>query len=427
MVGTLGTESMSGVSIVNQFIFVFNLLIFGSISAAGIYVAQFYGSRDSDGLRYSFRFKFLITLIAATIGTLILLIFHEQLINLFLHDSESTGDLALTLDFGKEYLFVMLIGLIPYAVSQVYASTLRETGEVVLPMISSIVAVVSNFILNFVLIFGYLGLPALGVKGAAIATVASRFIELLVLVIYSHKNSSRFEYLKGLYSSFKIPKKLFKEIILKGIPLICNEFLFGLALTMRNQCYSTRGLDAVAALNISSTIFNLFSVVYISLGSSIAIIVGNKLGEGCIEEAKDKDRKLIAFSVIMGVILTMLMIICSLFYPHIYKTTDDVKNLASFMMITSGLTMPFCAFSNASYFTLRSGGKVLITILFDSVYMWTVVMPTAIIFAYLTRIDIILLFLICQSTDIFKTVFGAVLLKRGTWANAIVADKELKE
>ncbi len=421
MVGRLGTEAMSGVSIVNQFIFIFNLLVFGSIAAAGIYIAQYFGLGDENGLRYTFRFKFWITAIAAILGTLVMLIFHEQLIGLFLHESDSTGDLALTLRYGKEYLFIMLIGLVPYAISQVYASTLRETGEVVVPMVSCIVAVFTNFALNILLIFGYLGFPALGVKGAAVATVVSRFVELFILIIYAHRNSNRFTYLKRAFASLKIPRALFGEISIKGIPLLFNEFLWAIAMTMRNQCYSTRGLDVVAAQNISATVFNLFNVVYMSLGAAIAIIIGNLLGAGKIDEAKEKTKKLIAFSVFMGCLIATVMMLSSLFFPNIYNTTDNVRHIASYMMIISGLTMPFCAFANAAYFTLRSGGKVFITILFDSVYMWTVTMPISMLFAYFTEINVFALFAICQFVDTLKCVFGAILLKHGGWANVLVS------
>jgi putative MATE family efflux protein len=424
MVGTLGTESISAVTIVNQFIFVFNLMIFGSISAAGIYLAQYYGSGDENGMRYTFRFKLIITLSAAILGAAIIGIFEDGLIGLFLHESESSGNLALTLEIAKKYLGVILIGLIPYALAQAYGSTLRETGEVFVPMISSIAAVATNFVLNILLIFGLLGFPALGVVGAAIATTVSRFVELFILLIYSHKNTKRFPYIKGIYSSIKIPRALFRKIIAKGIPLLFNESLFGLAIAMRNQCYSTRGLDAVAALNIFSTIFNLFSVIYMALGTSISIIIGAKLGAGKIEEAKDEDRKLITFAVFTGFLITLIMLVASLVFPKFYNTTDEVRNIASFMIVISGLAMPFSSFSHAAYFTLRSGGRILITILFDSVYMWGVVMPVSFIFAYLTEINILTLFIICQWTDALKVIFGAILLSRAEWARAIVRKGE---
>ena len=423
MVGRLGTEAMSGVSIVNQFIFIFNLLIFGAISAAGIFTAQYYGLGDNSGIRYTFRFKLLINLIAAALGVLIFILFSGELINLFLHDAKNVGNIDLTREFGQKYLTVMLFGLIPYAISQVYASTLRETGETIVPMISCISAVVVNFVLNIVLIFGHLGFPALGVKGAAIATVASRFVELFILLIYSHMNTKRFSYLRGAFSSFKIPASLFKEISVRGIPLLFNEFLWALAMTLRNQCYSTRGLDVVAAQNISSTVFNLFNVVYMSMGAAIAIIIGNLLGAGKIEEAKEQDKKLVTFSVFLGFVITILMIGSSFFFPSIYNTEESVRSLASYMMVISGLTMPLAAYACAAYFTIRSGGKVFITILFDSVYMWLITMPVCIIFAYLTQINILWLFVICQFVDTLKCIFGAILLKRGNWAHVLVKNE----
>lgn len=424
MVGRLGTEAMSGVSIVNQFIFIFNLLIFGAISAAGIFTAQYYGLGDKIGIRDTFRFKFLINLAAGIAGVAIFLLFDEELINLFLHTSENVGDLALTLEYGKQYLLVMLIGLIPYAISQVYASTMRETGDTVMPMIASFAAVGINFVLNIVLIFGYLGAPALGVKGAAIATVVSRFAELLVLVIYAHLKNDKFSYLVGAYRSFAIPKNLFRTIMIKGIPLMLNEFFWAVAMTMRNQCYSTRGLDVVAAQNISATMFNLLSVVYISLGTAIAIIVGALLGAGKLEEAKDADRKLLVFSVLSGIAVAMILILSAFIFPRLYETTDTVRELASYMMIISALTMPFSAFANAAYFTLRTGGKVFITILFDSFYMWTVVVPTVAIFAYATNVGILALFAIGQGVDIFKVIFGGILIKRGSWLKTLVSKSD---
>ena len=424
MVGRLGTEAMSGVSIVNQFVFIFNLLIFGAISAAGIFTAQYYGLGDKIGIRDTFRFKFLINLAAGIAGVAIFLLFDEELINLFLHTSENVGDLALTLEYGKQYLLVMLIGLIPYAISQVYASTMRETGDTVMPMIASFAAVGINFVLNIVLIFGYLGAPALGVKGAAIATVVSRFAELLVLVIYAHLKKDKFSYLVGAYRSFAIPKNLFRTIMIKGIPLMLNEFFWAVAMTMRNQCYSTRGLDVVAAQNISATMFNLLSVVYISLGTAIAIIVGALLGAGKLEEAKDADRKLLVFSVLSGIAVALILILSAFIFPRLYETTDTVRELASYMMIISALTMPFSAFANAAYFTLRTGGKVFITILFDSFYMWTVVVPTVAIFAYATNVGILALFAIGQGVDIFKVIFGGILIKRGSWLKTLVSKSD---
>ena len=426
MVGRLGTEAMSGVSIVNQFVFVFNLLIFGAVSAAGIFTAQYHGIGDTEGERYTFRFKFLINVLAAVIAILAFITFDDALISMFLHDGSEQGDLALTLAYGKNYLKIMLWGMIPYAISQVYTSTMRETEQTVTPMFASVSAVLLNFVFNYILIFGKLGAPALGIEGAAIATVISRFAELAILVIWGHTNTKKCPYLIGAFRSFKIPGMLFLSIIGKGLPLMANEFFWSLAVTLRNQTYSTRGLDVVAGLNICTTVLNVFNVVYMAIGASISIIVGNLLGAGKAEEAKDADRKMLAFSVTCATCMGLILIASSHIFPMIYNTSDEVRSIAAKMMIASAVAMPFCAFAHSSYFTLRSGGQVMITLLFDSVYMWALVIPFSLFLAHLTPLTIIPFYALSQCTDIVKAWFGYALLKKGTWVRQLVADPNLK-
>lgn len=247
MVGRLGTEAMSGVSIVNQFIFIFNLIVFGATSGAGIFTAQYYGKGDTEGIRNTFRLKLIINAIASIACIAVFLSFDDLLINLFLTSEDSQGDIALTLEYSKQYLRIMVLGLIPYAITYSYSSTMRETGDTLTPMISSLAAVLTNCVLNLILIFGLLGMPALGVRGAAIATVFSRFVELFVVVIKTHRSTAKFPYIVGAYRSFRIPLELVRKIAAKGLPLMANEFFWSLAITFRNQCYSTRGLEAVAA------------------------------------------------------------------------------------------------------------------------------------------------------------------------------------
>ncbi len=420
MVGSLSTEAMSGVSIVNQFIFIFNLLIFGAVSAAGIFTAQFHGLEDVQGEKYTFRFKFIINLLASLIGVTVFAAFNKQLIQLFLHIGNTDGNLELTLSFGQQYLFIMLIGLVPYAISQAYASTMRETGQTVIPMIASVCAVATNFILNAILIFGLLGAPALGVVGAAIATVVSRFVELGILVIWGHTHKEKCPYLVGAFRSFSIPRALFGRIIVNGLPLMANEFFWAIAITMRNQSYSTRGLDVVAAQNIAMTIINLFNVIYMSIGSAIAIIVGKELGAGEIEKGKDSARKLMAFSISCAFLMELMLIAISSFFPLLYNTSDNIRALSSYMIQITALAMPFFAYAHSAYFTLRSGGKVAITLLFDSVYMWSITLPVVFSLSRFTAMGIHWLFVAGTAAEVLKCVFGFILLKKVNWAKQLV-------
>ena len=181
MVGQVGTEQMSGVAIANQLVFIFNLCIFGAVAGAGILGAQFYGSGNAEGVRDTFRFKLLFGVILSAIFAVIFLTVGEPLIQQFIHQGEGIGDLEATRSYGKAYLEVIVIGILPFALTQCYSGTLRETGETVIPMIGGIIAVCVNLVFNYILIFGKLGAPELGCVGAAIATVLSRFVELAIV------------------------------------------------------------------------------------------------------------------------------------------------------------------------------------------------------------------------------------------------------
>ena len=211
MVGRIGTEEMSGVSISNQLVFVFNLCIFGTVSGAGIFGAQFFGKKDDEGVKTTTRFKIVAGFVITVIASAIFLLFGEKLISLFLTGDSNGGDLDKTLFFAMKYLRIMILGLPGFMLTQAYSSTLREGGEAVLPMKAGIAAIFTNLILNWVLIFGNLGAPRLGCGGAAIATVISRYVELGLVAGATLKNREKYKYLKGLWKSFKIERKMLEN------------------------------------------------------------------------------------------------------------------------------------------------------------------------------------------------------------------------
>lgn len=421
MVGRVGTEQMSGIAIVNQLLLVFNLAIFGAISGVGIFGAQFYGCKNHKGVRHTFRFKIYACLLIVILGILFFLAGGEQLILLYLHGEGNDAALQATLGYGQEYLLVMLFGLLPFGVEQIYTSTLRECGETKVPMVAGVTAVCVNLVLNYLLIFGKCGMPRLGVVGAAIATVVSRYVQAAVVVLWTHRHTQRMPFIVGAYREFKIPGQLTVNIFKKGFPLMINEILWAAGMASLTQCYSMRGLDAVAALNISTTITNLFSVIYMAMGGAISIIIGQLLGAGQMEEAKDTDIKLVSFSVFSCVVIGGVLILTAPLFPRMYNTTDSVKILATALLQVAAGCMPLAAFIHASYFTLRSGGKTIVTFLFDSVFLWCVSIPVAYVLSRFTGLPIIPLYLCCQLLDIIKCVIGFILVKKGVWLNNIVA------
>ena len=420
MVGQVGTEPMSGVAIVNQLLFVYNLCIFGGLAGAGIFTAQFYGKGDQEGLRSTVRFKLWFALLAVLTCLGVFLLFGDKLITLFLHPGEEDLDLAATLRYAKEYMAVMLIQTAPFALSQVYSGTLRETGETLLPMRAGIVAVFVNLVFNYVLIFGKLGVPALGVVGAAAATVLSRFVELAIILVWTHSHRERCPFAVGLYRSLRVPSALFRRILVLGTPLLLNEFLWSGGMTVLNQCYSLRGLEVVSAFNISNTVGNLFFCAFIAMGNAISIIVGQLLGAGELERAVDEDRKLIAFSLALSVGVGLLMALVSPFIPQVYNTTDTVKALAVKLLLVYAAMMPLFSYTNSCYFTLRSGGKTLITFAFDSLFVWVFSIPAAFYFSRGTDMGIVLMYAIVELLNLVKCAIGAVLVRRRRWVVNLV-------
>ena len=424
MVGQLGTEAMSGVSIANQLLFVYQLSVFGACSGAGIFTAQFFGSGNQEGVRHTFQFKLIVCTALSLITLLIFALFSDQLVGLYLHDRGEGVDVNSTMEYARSYLFISMIWLIPNSISQSYCSTLRETGKTVLPMIAGVSAVLVNVSFNYLLIFGKFGFPALGVAGAAIATTLSRFVECGICMIWTHAHKEINPFAVGAYRHVRIPAALTRRIIVKGMPLLVNEFLWSMGMAVVTQCYSVRGLNAVAALNICSVMSNVFNTVFMAMGNTIAIIVGQKLGAGEMEEARDVDAKLIFFSVASSVLMAVLMSLCAPAFSRLYNVSGEVRELASRVIRVAALCAPLQAFANASYFTLRSGGKTGITFLFDSVYVWAVNIPLAFAISRLTSLPIAPMYLCCHGIDILKCTVGFVLVRSGYWVNNIIEHAE---
>lgn len=427
MVGRVGTLQMSAVAIVNQLLFVFNLCIFGGLAGAGIFATQYAGAHDDKGVRDCFRVKWMIALSMLACALVVLIAFPKRLIGMYLAQETAQADAAATLGFGMDYLTVMLWGLLPFGVSQVYASILREVGETRLPMFASVAAILVNLVFNYFLIFGKCGFPELGVTGAAIATVLSRYVETAVIVVYTHMKSHHFGFIRGAYRSLRVPKPLMISILRRGTPLLVNEFLWSSGMAVLLQCYSVRGLDVVAACNIATTVSNLFKVVFLSMGNAVAIMVGQALGANDIERAKNCTWRLMTLSVGSNLIMATLLALFAPAIPNIYNTEPHVRQIATQLIYVVAVMMPAYSFSHCCYFTLRSGGKTIITFLFDSVFTWCVNVPAAWLLAYKTGLGIVPLYFGVQALEMVKVVVGFVLVKKGVWIHNIVAPVAAEE
>lgn len=420
MIGRIGTEPMSGAAIVNQLIFVYNLCIFGGVSGAGIFTAQYFGKGDQEGVRNTMRYKLWMVMIITTATIILLLTKGDVLIHMYLKGDGTAAQIADTLRYGKEYLEIIVWGLPAFMMVQVYASTLRECGETMLPMKAGVVAVLVNLFFNFMLIYGMLFFPKLGVRGAALATVISRYVEALIVIGWTHRHRAKHVFANGLYRTMRIPGTMVKRILIQGTPLLLNETLWAAGMAMLTQCYSVRGLNVVAGLNISNTVNNVFNIVFIALGDSVAIVVGQLLGAGKMKEARDTDNKMIAFSVFCCTIVALAMLALAPVFPNLYNTNAEAKELARYFIMLTAVFMPQNAFLHAAYFTLRSGGRTIITFFFDSVFIWVVSVSLAFVLSRFTALPVLGIYAIVQAADFIKCIIGFILVKKGVWLRNIV-------
>jgi len=422
MLGLVGTEQMSGVAIANQLFFVFNLCIFGGVSGAGLFAAQFHGAKNAEGVRMSFRFKLYICAAVCAAGFIVFLLFGERLIGLFLTGEGSPESTAAAAEYGLQYLFIVCFSLPLFSLTSSYAGTLRETGETLLPMKASVVSMLVNFSLNYILIFGKLGFPALGVRGAAIATVAARVVECAIVIFGAHRGK-RFEFARGLYRTVRVPARFVWKLLRKSVPLMLNEALWALGMALLFQLYSRRGFAVISGLNITGTVTNMFNVAIMSMGNAVAILVGQQLGANEMEQARDTDNKLILLSVICCAALGCILAALSPFIPLIYNTTGEIRRLATvFLLIAAGF-LPVHALINCCYFTLRAGGKMLLTFVFDCVSLWCVSIPVVALLVTQTGLYITAVYLVGQLLELVKTVFGFVLVRKGIWMRNIVSSE----
>jgi Na+-driven multidrug efflux pump len=261
----------------------------------------------------------------------------------------------------------------------------------------------------------------MGVKGAAVATVISRFVELIIIVACTHLRPQKTPFVKTVYKSLYIPKALTRSIMAKTLPLMANEVVWATGMAAINKFYSERGIEVVAANNVLQTFFNVFSVAYMAVGMSLGILLGQMLGETTEKKpVMDYCKKLITTSVLVNTFMGAVFFAFSVFIPSLYNYPQNVREMATALMQVCAVMMPFEAFSHACYFTLRSGGKTLITFLFDSCYVWIVDVVAAMLLIRLTALDIVTVFVIVQILNALRCALGFIFIKKGSWIRNIV-------
>ncbi|PKL00311.1 MAG: hypothetical protein CVV56_06955 [Tenericutes bacterium HGW-Tenericutes-1] len=415
MVGSLEESAIVSVSTVNQLYFVMMLITFGAIGGAGIYSAQYFGSKDFDKLKQTFRFKIMTALTVFFVSFIIFTVFGRTLIGFFTTN-------PVTIENAMDYLKIIRFGILPWVLTIAIVNTFRDMGITKPLMFISIAAIITNTVLNALLIFGLFGFPKLGIIGAAYATVIARTLEFVLSLVLLKRKGIAFD--TKLKDVLKIDKKVLTSIFAMALPLMLNEALWSSGQTMFMQAYSMRGEYAFAAQNITGAISQLVFVTFGGVATGIAVLVGNTLGRNELEEAKENARKLIAFAVFFAACMGVLLFILSFFVLDIYKVAEETKRIAQFNIRVNALFIPVYSFNVALYFTLRSGGDTKSTLLMDSVYMWVVAVPIAFVMSRFTNWPVTIMFLLVQVTDIPKGLFGLSRYRKGYWIKNLAKNEE---
>ncbi|MBR3929339.1 MAG: MATE family efflux transporter [Clostridia bacterium] len=406
MVGQVSQSALTAVSVANRFYMLAASVLWGLSGAAGIFIAQNYGAKKYERCQ-----KFLnlnITLGAGVMAafTVILFIVPEWTLRLFSKNDEIIG-------LGLEYVGYAKFTYVPYSISLACIMAMQAIGQNKIQLKVGLVTVFTNTFLNWVLIYGHLGAPAMGVEGAALATLIARLLEMSVYIfLLVRKNYFYRLDLKGLA---KLDFSLFKSMLSKAIPLTANEVLFQIGTSLVFKSYMRIDELLVAAISIVDTVMNIAFIVFGGLSASIAIFIGGKLGSGKLDEARDDAKKIIAFGIMIGVFLASLLFIAAPFIHNLYDLSIEAQGALKTMIRIKSCLIPIYVVTVCTFFVLRAGGDAVSTLIMDSGFLYACPVLISTVLSVFTEIDLVSLYIATESLEILKMFFAIMLFKKGRW------------
>ncbi|MFR9069965.1 MAG: MATE family efflux transporter [Paraclostridium sp.] len=414
MLGRLGEISLSASAIGNNIFFILAVIIFGVGSASSVMGAQYFGKKDIKSIHKIMAIMYRICLLLAIFFTFISFFFSKQLISIFTDDK-------LVIVEGATYLRIISLGYILYALTSCTITILRSVKTIKISLLVYSVALVVNIFLNWVLIFGNLGFPALGVAGAAIATVLSRCSEILVILIFMSKFESK---IKFKFKHLKLlDKVMFKDFIKVSTPIILNEFFWAIGSSMICIIVARMGTNVVAANSINNVV-NQFATLFIhGLSSASSVIIGNTVGEGDKKKVMEYANTICILSIFMGILAGLTIYFLRPIAVNLYNISDDTKTIACEIMIATSIVSIFRALSaNILMGILRGGGDNRFVFLLEMSFLWFIAIPLGFIAAFVLKLPIVLVFLIIRSDEILKSFIGAFRVARGKWIHDVTRD-----
>lgn len=407
MVGQLGDAAIGGVSAVNRFFMILNGGIFGLVNAVGIFIAQYFGARNEEKMKEAFRFSLISTYVVIIPFFLVAFFYPQSILSFFTKD-------AVLIETGVQYLRFSCFTFLPLGISLSISGAMRCIGEAKIPLIVSVISVLTNTFFNYCLIFGNFGFPQLGVAGAAMATLIARVLEMVILLVLLRYIN--FPFKTKLEDLFHISGSLVRQITLKAAPLCVNELLWAGGNAMMLKLYGTRGGLVLSGNAISQTTTDIFYTLFSGMSIATTVMVSHQLGANQLEKAKENGYRMVGVSAMLAAIFSTLMFTMSFVVPLLYSSASaEVLGIAQNMIRVQSVFFVVYTLNVQVFFILRSGGDAKSTLILDSGFMWLFTIPILGMISYFTNINIYLMYAIGQSSEFVKLVLSATLLRREKW------------
>ena len=412
MVSGLGDIKMSGVNITGQILFLFMVFSNTICLAGGIFMTQYSGAKDKKGMGQAFCFKLWASLLVLLVYSLACFAFPRRILS-FMVRGNSQADVIL--NEGVKYMRLVGFMGFPWLISAMISSSLRDIGEVKVPLVISISATLINTLFNWLLIYGQLGFPRLEVRGAAIATVIARFAEMLLFVIYLIKKRPPF--VIRLLDLFHVNLRLFKEIFKKAWMIMCSEMIWAVAETITTALYNGRGgADVVSGMSASFAISNLFFIAFSGICTATAVIIGKDLGRGELELARQEKVWLLNGAIVFGLFFAAIGFACLLLVPLVFSNlSGNARAICSQMVLVMAMYMPLWVYINGQFSVSRAGGDTMMGMLVDGIGNVFIVIPGILFMAKCTSIGPVMMYAIIKAVEIPKIIIAHFWLKKERW------------
>lgn len=419
MVSGLGDVSMSGVNVAGQVLFVFMIFVNTICMSGGIFLTQFYGAKDEKGMQQAFRFKLVLGLAAFIPYFFVCIVFPKQVLSLMLIGNTQAQQI---LAEAVRYIRIMFFMGPMMTVSVCIASSMRDMGNVRFPLAVTVVATLTNTLFNWILIYGHLGFPALGVEGAAIATVIARTLEFAIFI--AAYIIRRPEFAVRLKDIGKIDRSLFREILKKGALMLFCEMVWVLSETVTTAIYNGRGgADVVSGMSSSFAIANLFFVAFGGIYNATGVVLGKTLGRGDLDEARKEKRWLLSGAAVFGMFMVGFALATTLFIPVVFgRLSVSAISICRRMVIMMAVFTPVWVYMNAQQAVARAGGDTKMGAYTDAMITIFVMLPLLFGLGLLTDIGPVELYLCIKLIDLAKVVIFHFWLKKERWLRNLTVE-----